>query len=98
MNFTEKLKLLIEDTDKLINTETTSKSPDFVAWKMKSERLLLSMFGENSIEYKEFKKTSFSLDMYFIDTPKHQFIEKCHEGLNKSKALFNVYLCDLQDN
>ncbi len=44
MNKQEKLKAIIDETDKLISKRVTSSSPEFQAWKTKAERFLINEY------------------------------------------------------
>lgn len=50
----EKLKAIIDEIDTFISTQAISGDPDFQAWKTKTERFLIKIFGPDSFEYKSF--------------------------------------------
>ena len=57
MNKINKLKSIIDEIEPLIHKNVTSSSPDFKAWRTKVERFLISTYGAESYEIKEFKNT-----------------------------------------
>ena len=61
----DKLKGIINEADNLILKKVTSSSPDFTAWKTKTERFLINEYGSNSYEINEFRKMHFSLSKTF---------------------------------
>lgn len=88
----EKLKEVTEEIDVLISKRVTSDAPEFQAWKIKSERLLIKIFGDKSLELKNFKSRQFTLSAYVLGTPESAFVEKCKKDLLTIKAIFNTYL------
>jgi len=97
MNNYEKLKEVSDEINKLIELKVSSGKPEFIAWKNKTERLLIKIFGKDSYEHKEFQNTSFSLSMWVMGTPDSAFVNACKEGLLVSKAVFETYLSDLNE-
>lgn len=94
----EKLQDIIAEAESLSKANITSSAPEFQAWKMKSERFLISEYGENSHEYIDFQKTHFSLMLYTFNTPDSDFVKACHNGINTTIAKFKVYLDDMNDS
>lgn len=99
MNPQQKAKLskLIDDIDGLIENRITSSSPEFRAWKTSVQRVLIQVFGENSFEVEEFRKTSFTLGIYTLGTPESDFANACKRGLEQSRAVLATYLDDEED-
>lgn len=97
MNNYEKLKEVSDEINKLIELKVSSEKPEFIAWKNKTERLLIKIFGKDSYEHMEFKNTSFSLSVWVLNTPDSAFVNACKEGLLVSKAVFETYLSDLNE-
>lgn len=93
----ERLSNIISEGEALLHMRITSSSPEFQAWKMKSARFLISVFGENSHEYTDFRKSSFSLGIYTLGTPEYEFIAPCHDGIRRTIAKFKVYLEDMSE-
>lgn len=94
----EKLKSIIDDIDALIESKVTLSSPEFKAWHLKTERFLTRYFGDNSLEHKKFKDTKFTLTFVFGSTPKSEFIEKCKTDLISTKAMFQTYLEEMEED
>lgn len=96
----EKLKGIIDEIDKLISDNIRSSDSKFQAWKMKSERFLISKYGKDSLEYKSFKKTYFC-PLVWCGTDEEQenmdAIRWCRDGLESCKAIFETYLEDIEE-
>ena len=95
MNNYDKLKGIINEVDNLIFKKVTSSSPDFTAWKTKTERFLINEYGSDSYEINEFRKMHFSLSMFTTATPDSEFVDACKRGLERAKAVLNTYLEEL---
>ena len=98
MNNYDKLKGIINEVDNLIFKKVTSSSPDFTAWKTKTERFLINEYGSDSYEINEFRKMHFSLSMFTTATPDSEFVDACKRGLERAKAVLNTYLEELVEN
>lgn len=93
----DKLKEIIKDIDELERLMVSSSSPEFAAWKMKTLRFLRDVYGEDSLEYKDFKKRHFTLMIFSSNTPQSSFIEACQNDLKRVKLIFNQYLKDMEN-
>lgn len=93
----EKLRDIIAEAEDLLKADITSSSPEFKAWKMKSERFLISTFGENSHEYSDFEKTRFTMMLLSLNTPHSDFVDACRSDIKATIAKFKVYLDDMED-
>ena len=98
MNKINKLKSIIDEIEPLIHKNVTSSSPDFKAWRTKVERFLISTYGAESYEIKEFKKTKFSLSVCGLGTSQSDLISACKKGLECNKAILYTYLDELEEN
>lgn len=98
MNKQEKLKAIIDETDKLISKRVTSSSPEFQAWKTKAERFLINEYGKDSYEVEAFQKMHFSLSIITSSTPQSDFVDACKRGLERAKAVLLTYLEEINDN
>ena len=98
MNKYDKLKGIIDEIDILIAKNITSSSPEFTAWKTKTERFLIGEYGQDSYEMTEFRKMHFSLSMFTTGTPDSEFVEACQSGLLRAKAVLNTYLDELEES
>ena len=98
MNKRDKLREIINEVESLISQKVTSSSPEFVAWKTKTERFLLHVYGKDSYEHEKFKKMSFSLLAFTTGTPDSEFVDACRRGLECAKAVLNTYLEDFEEN
>ena len=97
MNDFEKLKAIIAETDELMQKCVTSGSPEFTAWKTKTGRFLVKRYGQDSFEFTQFSKTSFSLGIYVAGTPRSEFVKACRNGLTSTRAVLSSYLEDMAD-
>ena len=93
----EKLKNIIDKIDELIDMNVDASNPKFEAWQTSAERFLVKKYGENSLEHKKFKDTSFSLMVFALGTPDSAFVKACREGLESTKAVFLTYLEELEE-
>ena len=91
----EKLSDIIKEAEELLLKDITSSDPSFRSWKMKAERYIISFYGEQSHEYKEFHKLDFTLSFYTLGTPDSVFVKACHIDIEKAIALLEVYLEDV---
>ena len=98
MKKVNKLKIIIEEIDQLVQKNVTSSSPEFQAWKTKVERFLISEYGADSYEVREFKKMQYSLSVYVSGTPQSDFIAACRRGLERAKAILSTYLEELKES
>lgn len=92
----KKLLDIIHEIDALINENVESGSPHFRAWHTKAERFLIQKFGEDSKEYNDFHKQHFSLPIYTLNTPDAYFVNACKDELIATKAIFSVYLNEME--
>lgn len=92
MNYSSKLQEVIDEIDILIEKRVTASDPEFKAWKNKAERVLIKIYGEDSYELKELKKTQYSLTAYVLGTPREEFADKCARSLQATKRIFEEYL------
>jgi len=93
----ERLKSIIDEVDVLIDKKVSSSDPEFEAWQTKTERFLISKFGQDSIEHKKFNDTSFSLRLFTLDTPHSDFVDACIRGLRTTKAILLTYLEEIEE-
>ncbi|WP_155243629.1 toll/interleukin-1 receptor domain-containing protein [Butyrivibrio fibrisolvens] len=93
-----KLKSIIDEIDQLIQKNVTSSSPEFQAWRTKTERFLISEYGNESYEVSEFQKMHFTLSAWVLGTPQSDFIAACKRGLERAKAILTTYLDELEEN
>ena len=98
MNKYEKLKGIIDEIDSLISKKVRSSSPEFLAWKTRIERFLISEYGGESYEIKEFRKRPFTLTSYVLGTPDSEFVDACKNDLERTKAVLNTYLDELEES
>lgn len=97
----EKLKKIIDETDKLIKKDITNSDPEFEAWEMKVKRFISNQYGANSLEMEKFNDTSFFMGVWSFDTPEEEIhrdsVNSCRDGLKTTKAILEAYLEDLSD-
>ena len=85
MNQYDKLKEIIDELEILMVKSVTSTSPEFIAWKTKTERFLIGEYGKDSYEIDEFRKMRFSLGVYALGTPQSDLSMHVEKGLNVQK-------------
>lgn len=90
----EKLKEIIDEIPVLVDHRVKKTTPGFQAWYTKTERFLTKRYGEESIELRNFKNTSFSIGMYLYES---QEADKCREGLVATKLTFEAYLDEIEE-
>ncbi len=98
MSAIDKLKAIIDGTDKLLSKNVTSSSPEFIAWKTKTERFLINEYGTDGYEISEFKKIPFSLTVYALGTPQSEFAAACKKGIERARAVLSTYLEEIEEN
>ncbi len=91
----EQLKALYDEIDILIAHHVTGSAPEFIKWHKKVERFLKMNYHEED-EYADFMHTSFRLHAWSSGTPASAWIKACENGLRKTKAVFEVYLEEMQ--
>lgn len=96
----EKLKKIIDEIDDLIAHYVRQSFPAFEAWHVKAEKFLINKFGKDSLEHKKFLQTSFAT-LLWVDEDRFDEIQLdikcCANGLRICKAVFEMYLEDLND-
>lgn len=90
-----KLDEIIKDAQKLIDKNSTTDDPSFIAWRQKAERFLIKKYGEESFEYRSFFQTNFS--PFSIYSSYEECIDACKKGLRISISTFTDYLNEIQD-
>lgn len=95
MKVYEQFKALCDEIDILISHRVTSSDTEFIKWQKKVERFLKSYYHEGD-ECDDFANTSFGLCLWTPATPDSAWIEACAEGLRATKAVFEVYLEEMQ--
>ena len=90
----EKMQDIINEIDSLVQHSVVPAAPAFQAWYNLTERFLLKLYGKESIEYENFKNTSFSPRIY---SDVRQVISKCKDGLLACKLTFQGYIEELKE-
>ncbi|MBD5111435.1 MAG: nucleotide-binding protein [Ruminococcaceae bacterium] len=98
MNDYDKLKALCDEAENLAARRIYCSEPEFKAWKTKVERFLMNKYGEESFEFQKFRKTHFTLSVYSNSTPESKFVDACVNGLLSSKAIFETYLQEMEED
>ncbi len=93
----EKLNEIYSEISNLIVKGVTSSSHEFKAWHMKAERFLIKEYGEDGIEYKNFKNTSFAPRFAGVSNDHVAYIAACKEGLLTTRDVFEDYLCEMKE-
>lgn len=93
----DKLKGLIVDANKLIECYVDASDPQFYAWKDRCLRFLAHQYGTKSFQFLQFKQLHFSPVCYGSGTPKSAWNDACVRGLKKAKAVFEVYLKEMDE-
>lgn len=92
----DKFKRIYEEIDELIKNEVTSEDPEFVTWHTKTERFIRNKYGEG-IEFRDFSNITFGLMVYTFTETHEDYVRACKEGLEQTKAIFKVYLEEMED-
>ena len=93
MNLQNKLIKLYNEIDELKNKKSSSDS-DFKAWKTDVQLCLSGLYGENSIQFKNFNSRLFSPRVIVGNTDWH---EPYVRGLETTKKEFERYIDDFED-
>ena len=72
-------------------------SPAFKAWKSKTERFLINYFGKDSYEVSHFNAVEFKFSMYAPGRTAADHFQKCQNGLEECKAVFETYLHEMEN-
>lgn len=94
----EKLKSIIDEVDVLISHRVSRDDSEFQQWHKKTKRFLFNHYGSDSIEYSEFDKIRFTLQIFGFETSKMEFVQKCKKDLITAKEILQDYLNDLSEN
>lgn len=97
----EKLKKLINDTDKLIKKGIQKSDMEFTAWDMDLRLFIGRVYGTDSIVMRQLLDVPFEPSFTRSDIPdrirdKYK-LEACQKGLETSKLLLEKLLDDLDD-
>lgn len=93
MDLQNKLIKLYKEIDEL-KSKRNSRDSDFRAWKTDVELCLSGLYGEKSIQFKNFKNRPFSYTVSFGDTDHH---EPYVRDLETTKKEFERYIDDFED-
>lgn len=93
----KKLKAICDEIDVLIAKNIPASSPQFKAWKIKTDRFLIGKYGDSSYEFDSFNKIRFSRKFYTMSTPEYVFVKDCQDGLLSAKAILGNYLEEIKD-
>jgi predicted nucleotide-binding protein len=95
----EKFKKLTKEIDVMLPARTDPSSEEFTSWRTKVERLLDRIYGTDSKEAKKFRNTLFWSPVYIGSMDADQMnIDACHNALESTRAIFNVYIEELEEN
>lgn len=96
MNYYPKLKSLIDKIDELLKTpDLTADSKEFVEWQIRAELFLSRCYGQESTQMKRFQRTEFI--PYFDFDDQNEKTQKCRDGLEKTKEIFEIYLDEIEN-
>ena len=93
MDWQNKLRKLYNEIDELKNKDSSSDS-DFKAWKTDVQLCLSGLYGENSIQYKNFNSRHFSPMVIGGNTDWHKPYVR---DLETTKKEFERYICDFEE-
>lgn len=97
----EKLQQIIAGIEKLISNGCDANSVDFKQWKNKAELFIARKYGQESLDYKQFKGIKFyTIDISEINGwgKRIDHVKECQEGLLIAKEKFQEYLDDMKEN
>ena len=96
MNYYPKLKSLIDKIDELLKMpDLTADSKEFVEWQIRAELFLSRCYGQESTQMKRFQRTEFI--PYFDFDDQNEKTQKCRDGLEKTKEIFEIYLDEIEN-
>lgn len=96
MNYYPKLKSLIDKIDELLKMpDLTANSKEFVEWQIRAELFLSRCYGQESTQMKRFQRTEFI--PYFDFDDQNEKTQKCRDGLEKTKEIFEIYLDEIEN-
>lgn len=72
-------------------------SPAFKAWKSKTERFLINYFGKESYEVSHFNAVEFKFSMHAPGRTAADYFQKCQNGLEECKGVFETYLHEMEN-
>lgn len=93
MDWQNKLRKLYNEIDELKNKDSSSDS-DFKAWKTDVQLCLSGLYGENSIQFKNFNSRHFSPMVIGGNTDWHKPYVR---DLEITKKEFERYICDFEE-
>lgn len=93
MDWQNKLRKLYNEIDELKNKDSSSDS-DFKAWKTDVQLCLSGIYGENSIQFKNFNSRHFSPMVIGGNTDWHKPYVR---DLETTKKEFERYICDFEE-
>lgn len=93
MDWQNKLRKLYNEIDELKNKDSSSDS-DFKAWKTDVQLYLSGLYGENSIQFKNFNSRHFSPMVIGGNTDWHKPYVR---DLETTKKEFERYICDFEE-
>ena len=93
MDWQNKLRKLYNEIDELNNKDSSSDS-DFKAWKTDVQLCLSGLYGENSIQFKNFNSRHFSPMVIGGNTDWHKPYVR---DLETTKKEFERYICDFEE-
>lgn len=88
----KKLEKIVNEIEDLMKAGVTSESPEFVAWKAKTEIFLINVYGEKSYEHKKFDNIIFYLTVITGSTTKSDEVRACRSGLIEAGAILGTFL------
>ncbi len=95
----EKFKKLTKEIDVMLPSRIDPSSEEFTSWQTKVERLLDRIYGSDSKEAKKFRNTLFWSPVYIGSMDADQMnIDACHNALESTRAIFKVYIEELEEN
>lgn len=96
MNYYPELKSLIDKIDELLKMpDLTADSKEFVEWQIRAELFLSRCYGQESTQMKRFQRTEFI--PYFDFDDQNEKTQKCRDGLEKTKEIFEIYLDEIEN-
>lgn len=93
----QKFKELYDEIESLEDWKMDAFSPAFKAWKSKTERFLINYFGKESYEVSHFNAVEFKFSMYAPGRTAADYFQKCQNGLEECKGVFETYLHEMEN-
>ncbi len=92
MRNSDRLNEIINEIDELIDKKVDDTSPDFQAWKVKTEEFIIDQYGKEGPVYEDFKSRTFTTFALYAPNPHEKHVNACREDLQCVKKILQECL------